>query len=79
MISGEGPILIAKAAQFLIEELTLRAWLHAEANRRKTLQKADISNATAQTDMFDFLVDIVPKPGRSTNNIPIVSVSVSTL
>lgn len=75
MISGEGPILIAKASEFLIEELTLRAWLHAENHRRKTLQKIDIGNATLQNDMFDFLIDIVPRPGKPENNglIPIVS------
>jgi hypothetical protein len=75
MISGEGPILIAKASEFLIEELTLRAWLHAESHRRKTLQKIDIGNATLQNDMFDFLIDIVPRPGQKEHNglIPIVS------
>ena len=74
MISGEGPILIAKASEFLIEELTLRAWLHAESHRRKTLQKNDIGNATLQSDMFDFLIDIVPRPGQQEHNglIPIV-------
>ncbi|CAD5211757.1 unnamed protein product [Bursaphelenchus xylophilus] len=67
MISGEGPILIAKACEFLIEEITLRAWLHAEQNRRKTVQKLDISNAVAQSDMFDFLIDIVPRGSRNPN------------
>lgn len=74
MISGEGPILIAKASEFLIEELTLRAWLHAENHRRKTLQKIDIANATLQNDMFDFLVDIVPRKGSQPEGpVPIVS------
>jgi hypothetical protein len=71
MISGEGPILIAKASEFLIEELTLRAWLHAESHRRKTLQKIDIGNATLQNEMFDFLIDIVPRPGQQNTDGPV--------
>ncbi|KAI6178133.1 CBFD-NFYB-HMF domain-containing protein [Aphelenchoides besseyi] len=71
MISSEGPILIAKASEFLIEELTLRAWLHADSNRRKTLQKVDIGDATSQNDMFDFLIDIVPRPGQQESDAPV--------
>ena len=71
MISSEGPILIAKASEFLIEELTLRAWLHADSCRRKTLQKIDIGDATTQSEMFDFLIDIVPRPGQPSTNAPI--------
>ncbi|KAI6217441.1 CBFD NFYB HMF domain containing protein [Aphelenchoides besseyi] len=71
MISSEGPILIAKASEFLIEELTLRAWLHADSNRRKTLQKVDIGDATSQNEMFDFLIDIVPRPGQQEMDAPV--------
>ncbi|KAF9194188.1 hypothetical protein BGZ51_000769 [Haplosporangium sp. Z 767] len=42
-------------------ELTLRAWIHAEENKRRTLQRSDIAAAVAKTDMFDFLIDIVPR------------------
>ena len=38
MISAEAPVLFAKAAEIFITELTLRAWLHAEDNKRRTLQ-----------------------------------------
>ena len=38
MISAEAPALFAKAAEFFISELTLRAWIHAEDNKRRTLQ-----------------------------------------
>lgn len=44
-----------------ISELTCRAWLIAESNKRRTLQKADVANAIAHSDMFDFLIDIVPR------------------
>uniref|UniRef100_A0A0R3RHQ5 CBFD_NFYB_HMF domain-containing protein n=1 Tax=Elaeophora elaphi TaxID=1147741 RepID=A0A0R3RHQ5_9BILA len=55
------PILLAKASEIFVEELTLSAWKHTEDNKRKTLQKSDISQAVARNDMFDFLIDIVPR------------------
>nr|CAD7616752.1 unnamed protein product [Timema genevievae] len=38
MISAEAPMLFAKAAEIFIHELTLRAWIHTEDNKRRTLQ-----------------------------------------
>jgi nuclear transcription factor Y gamma len=38
MISSEAPVLFAKAAEIFILELTLRAWVHTEDNKRRTLQ-----------------------------------------
>ncbi|XP_024529991.1 nuclear transcription factor Y subunit C-2 [Selaginella moellendorffii] len=61
MISGEAPVLFAKACEMFILELTLRAWMHTEENKRRTLQKNDIAAAVTRTDIFDFLVDIVPR------------------
>ncbi|VDN58027.1 unnamed protein product [Dracunculus medinensis] len=61
MISAEAPVLLAKAAELFIEELALRSWLHTEENKRKTLQKCDISQAVSRYDQFDFLIDIVPR------------------
>ncbi|CAI2735868.1 unnamed protein product [Schistosoma spindalis] len=63
MISAEAPILFAKAAELFIRELTLRAWIHTERNRRRTLQRNDIAMAVSDgdTDQFDFLIDIVPR------------------
>ncbi|KAK0425482.1 hypothetical protein QR680_009229 [Steinernema hermaphroditum] len=61
MISSEVPVLLAKAAEIFIEELTLRAWYHTEESKRKTIQRSDISTACARCDMFDFLIDIVPR------------------
>jgi hypothetical protein len=48
-----------------ISELTCRAWLIAETNKRRTLQKADVANAIAHSDMFDFLIDIIPRDDGS--------------
>ncbi|CAH8322715.1 unnamed protein product [Eruca vesicaria subsp. sativa] len=79
MISAEAPILFAKACELFILELTIRSWLHAEENKRRTLQKNDIAAAITRTDIFDFLVDIVPRdeikeePGISGMVTPAVS------
>lgn len=61
MISAEAPVLFAKAAEIFIHELTLRAWSHTEDNKRRTLQRNDITMAIAKCDQFDFLIDIVPR------------------
>ncbi|KAK1280817.1 Nuclear transcription factor Y subunit C-2 [Acorus gramineus] len=61
MISAEAPVVFAKACEMFILELTLRAWIHTEENKRRTLQKNDIAAAITRTDIFDFLVDIVPR------------------
>lgn len=61
MISSEGPMLFAKACEIFIAELTTRAWMHAEENKRRTLQRSDISSAISKSDQYDFLIDIVPR------------------
>jgi hypothetical protein len=61
MISAEAPVLFAKACEMFILELTLRSWIHTEENKRRTLQRNDIAAAITKTDIFDFLVDIVPR------------------
>ncbi|AMD20550.1 HDL194Wp [Eremothecium sinecaudum] len=61
MISAEAPILFAKACEIFITELTMRAWCIAEENKRRTLQKQDVAQALQKSDMFDFLIDIVPR------------------
>ena len=67
MISAESPVLLAKAAEIFIAELTKIAWIHTtEGNKnqaktqRRTLQRRDIVLATKDSNHFDFLIDIVP-------------------
>ena len=64
MISAEAPVLFARACETFVLELTLRAWRHAEENKRRTLQRNDVAAAITRTDVFDFLVDIVPREDR---------------
>lgn len=61
MISAEAPLLFAKASEIFIHELTLRAWVYTEDNKRRTLQRSDIAMAISKYDQFDFLIDIVPR------------------
>jgi nuclear transcription factor Y gamma len=49
-ITGEALVLFEKACEMFIQELTLRAWLHAEEDKRRTLQKSDVAAALAGTD-----------------------------
>ncbi|TBU09556.1 transcriptional activator [Hamiltosporidium magnivora] len=61
MVASEVPILFSKVAEVFIEELTLRAWLNTEENKRRILQKNDLSAAVKTSDMFDFLIYIIPR------------------
>lgn len=61
MISAEVPILFAKACEIFITELTMRSWCISEQNKRRTLQRQDVVQALKQSDMFDFLIDVVPR------------------
>lgn len=79
MISAEAPMLFSKAAEIFIMELTLRAWVHTEENKRRTLQRSDIAMAISKCDQFDFLIDIVPREetkisvARTTDTKPIIN------
>lgn len=44
-----------------IADLTSRSYIHATANRRRTVQRSDVVVAVAGSNLFDFLVDIVPR------------------
>lgn len=61
MISAEAPVIFAKACEIFITEVTMRAWCESEAHKRRTLQRGDIAEALKQSDMFDFLIDVVPR------------------
>lgn len=70
MISAEAPLLMSKACELLIKELSSRAWLHTERNRRRTLQKQDVHAAVGESEVYDFLIDIVPRVAGSPTNVP---------
>ena len=49
----------ARSKTKIILQIFIR--IHAEENKRRTLQRSDIAAAIVKTDMFDFLIDIVPR------------------
>ena len=44
-----------------IAEITSRAFIIADSNKRRTLSRSDIAKALNRSDQFDFLIDIVPR------------------
>jgi len=72
MISGEAPLLLCKACELFTLDLTMRAWAHTDATNRRTLQRADVADAVATTEMFDFLADTVPRDEANTvQHVPV--------
>jgi len=61
MIASDAPVLFCKACEIFIQEITCRAFLVADAHKRRTISKADIAKALAKSDQFDFLIDVVPR------------------
>ncbi|KAI3599188.1 nuclear transcription factor y subunit c-4 [Moniliophthora roreri] len=48
-----------------IAEITARAFIIADSNKRRTLSRSDIAQALSKSDQFDFLIDIVPREDAS--------------
>ena len=67
MIRAEAPVLFAKACELFILELTLRAYCFSEKTERRNLQKEDIFTAVRNTDIFDFLEDVLTEKEQSAN------------
>ncbi|KXN92571.1 Nuclear transcription factor Y subunit C-2 [Leucoagaricus sp. SymC.cos] len=72
MIAADAPILFCKACEVFIAEITARAFIIADSNKRRTLSRSDIAKALSKSDQFDFLIDIVPRdempfPGAGPN------------
>ncbi|XP_059306758.1 nuclear transcription factor Y subunit C-1-like [Lycium ferocissimum] len=67
MISAEAPIVFAKACELFILELTIRFWLHAEGEERRTLHKSNLEAAITLDDIFNFLVDVIPTEAAAGN------------
>ncbi|XP_027343017.1 nuclear transcription factor Y subunit C-2-like [Abrus precatorius] len=61
MISADACVIFAKACEIFIKELTLRSWVNAEENKRRTLQRNDIATAVTRSEVFEFLAETVPR------------------
>ncbi|KAF4369256.1 hypothetical protein F8388_022912 [Cannabis sativa] len=59
MISGEAPIVFAKACELFIQQLTHKSWTLTLQSKRRILHKHDVASAVLATDLFDFLLPLV--------------------
>lgn len=62
-VASEVPVMFSKISEIFIEELTLRAWMHTEESKRRILQRGDICAAAKASDVFDFLIYLIPRNG----------------
>ncbi|KAL3346215.1 hypothetical protein AABB24_024911 [Solanum stoloniferum] len=67
MVSAHSTVLLSKAIEMFIMELTLRAWMQADQGKCRTLKRYDFARAIRDEEVFDFLSDIVP---RQTYKLP---------
>uniref|UniRef100_A0ACD5WQW5 Uncharacterized protein n=1 Tax=Avena sativa TaxID=4498 RepID=A0ACD5WQW5_AVESA len=59
MISGEAPVVFSRACELFVAELTRAAWAATLQGKRRTVHREDVAQAVRDTDLFDFLVDVV--------------------
>lgn len=60
MVSTHSTLLLSKAIEMFIRELTVRAWMQADQVKRQTLKHDDFARAIRDEELFKFLSDIVP-------------------
>jgi hypothetical protein len=53
--------IVGQSLKTCINNTNKKYRVHAEENKRRTLQRSDIATAISKTDMCDFLIDIVPR------------------
>jgi histone H3/H4 len=63
MISVEAPVVFSRACELFVAELTRAAWAAKLDCKRRTVHRGDVAQAVRDTDLFDFLVDVVKKDG----------------
>ena len=68
MISAETPYMFVKACEIFIIDLTYRSLGYTLQSKNKSLQvsvgigqKSDVSACIYNTEIFDFLMDLIPK------------------
>lgn len=61
MVSNDAPIIMAKACELLIIDLAYRSEFFCKKAKRKVLNKEDICTTISNMEMFDFLIDMIPK------------------
>lgn len=60
MIGNDAPLIMSKACEFFISELSVGSWLHARVQKRRTLLKKDVVVAASNMPLCNFLSAIMP-------------------
>ncbi len=75
-LNREATVIMAKAAEIFITELTVRSWDQVRHYSRTLFRRCDILTSSAKSDMYDFLIDIlengdvaVKKPEESSSTV----------
>uniref|UniRef100_A0A1J3E860 Nuclear transcription factor Y subunit C-10 n=1 Tax=Noccaea caerulescens TaxID=107243 RepID=A0A1J3E860_NOCCA len=55
MVSSDTPVVLAKACEIFIMELTLRAWMRTQSCSRRTIRTCEISEAIRNSVVHSFL------------------------
>ena len=69
-LAGECGLLLGKAAELLARELAVRSHAIASRQGKATMQRRHVQEAAAGEDMFDFLVDVLPRPSAAVEEAP---------
>ena len=69
-LAGECGLLLGKAAELLATELAVRSHAIASRQGKATMQRRHVQEAAAGEDMFDFLVDVLPRPSAAVEEAP---------
>ena len=57
---NDAPLIMSKACEFFISELSVGSWLHARVQKRRTLLKKDVVVAASNMPLCSFLSAIMP-------------------
>ncbi|XP_023638912.1 nuclear transcription factor Y subunit C-10 [Capsella rubella] len=65
MVSWKGPVLLAKASEMFIQEVTLRAWRQTQSRSRTTIRSCDIHAALRSSVIYNELVNLLSPQGTT--------------
>mmetsp|Transcript_16267 Transcript_16267/g.18422 ORF Transcript_16267/g.18422 Transcript_16267/m.18422 type:complete len:192 (+) Transcript_16267:127-702(+) len=60
VVRTEAAVLLCKASELILGEMAIRANNDCLRARRKIIKKVDVVTSLKKSDMFDFLIDILP-------------------
>lgn len=60
-VSPEVRIILSKACELFVTDLTLRSWVNTEEGKRKYMIHDDLKKSVYENDNFDFLMNTCDK------------------